>query len=359
VAQDSCAVRPWPIKVERRQASRYFGIDNIVAMTFWYRQCRPRSQATDHRKCCDVLRIVQFPSCPRPCFLCRTGQYSTGKSALKALLHHPLPRIILQYRSLSARVHEMYERIRDAGTAAAPASGRAAASADAAAAASGLVRLRPTWLQTHTRSGRLSIDGVPLQNVSNGIEYKLHDTVAALQHGEQTHDFSDDEELGSDDAADDAGAAEEAQAHAVAATAAASAAPTAAAPGGAQCGPEPSAADKHKPTTQPEQQQQQVALRFASVRCAFVASPGCVILGADYCQVLSVGIPCTIIAQLSTVDSWQNIVMSSAVHWCGHCLVVVTTTSLAHRVLHDMPSFMQPSSLPIAQYRRQAYNQQY
>lgn len=215
--------------------------------------------------------------------------YSTGKSALKALLHHPLPRIILQYRSLSARVYEMYERIRDAQTAAAAlASGKAAASADAAAAASDLVRLRATWLQTHTCSGRLSVDGVPLQNVSNGIAYKLHGAVAALQPGEQTHDFSDDE-LGSDDDADDAGAAEE-EAREITATAAGSAAAAAALGGVAQGGPEPSAADKHKPTAQPQQQQQQdqdqqVDLRFASVRFAFVASPGCVILGADYCQI--------------------------------------------------------------------------
>lgn len=216
--------------------------------------------------------MLAVPNC------CRSGRFSTDKSALKSLMgQHPLPGIILQFRKLAKNMSEMHSRIQDAAVAAAAAAnassrGRAAAADDAAAAAAGIVRVRAQWMQTCHASGRLSSatrkgskrgngssEAPPsLQCVANNIQYELHATVTvtAAQLG---GGYVDSDEECSDNHSDTENAA--------AATAGTAAAGTAA--GGSSAVPQ-------------QQQQQQYT---ASVRAGFVAPPGCVILGADYCQI--------------------------------------------------------------------------
>jgi hypothetical protein len=199
---------------------------------------------------------------------------------------HPLPGIILQFRKLAKNMNEMHSRIQDAAAAAAAAAGassrgKTAAAEDAAAAAAGLVRVRAQWMQTCHASGRLSSatrkgskrgsvssEAPPsLQCVANNIQYQLYTTVTAAaartggRYADSDAECSDDDSDGEDAAAaDNIGQSTP------------SAAAAAAAKGLAEVVP-----------SDPQQQQQHV--HMASVRAGFVAPPGCVILGADYCQI--------------------------------------------------------------------------
>jgi hypothetical protein len=210
---------------------------------------------------------------------CSSGNLSTDKAALKALAtQHPLPSIILQYRKLQHNLSEMFRRINEANTAAATAAagadtgamsvGRATAADDAAAAAAGLVRVRGHWLQTCPASGRLSSEDPSLQTVAKDTQYDLYGVVGLAPAGS-----CPDSDAESDDGWDDAAEA-----------AAGEGAAGAAAGGGGEQGPtgRPTAVAN---AAQQQQQQQQVKVCTASVRSAFVAPPGCVILAADYCQI--------------------------------------------------------------------------
>jgi hypothetical protein len=203
---------------------------------------------------------------------------------------HPLPGIILQFRKLAKNMSEMHSRIQDAAAAASAAAaavvassrGKAAAADDAAAAAAGLVRVRGQWMQTCHASGRLSSatrkgskrgngssEAPPsLQCVANNIQYELHTTVTVTAARTGGGYADSDAECSEDDSDGEAAAAAEG----VCQSAPSAAAAAAAAAGLAEVGP-----------SEPQQQQQHV--HTASVRAGFVAPPGCVILGADYCQI--------------------------------------------------------------------------
>ena len=202
----------------------------------------------------------RFVPCCAVFFVRRSGKYSTDKAALKALMdQHPLPGIILQFRKLAKNMSEMHARIQDSANAAAAAGnsrGAAAAADDAAVAAAGLVRVRGQWLQTCHASGRLSSEEPSLQCVANNIQYEMNSTIAAAQPDTYADSDNEDNDNGEADA-----------------------------PSRPSAGPAAAGPSACQPQQQQQQQQQGMQVYTASVRSGFVAPPGCVILGADYCQI--------------------------------------------------------------------------
>jgi hypothetical protein len=179
----------------------------------------------------------------------------------------------------------MHERIKDgvaalaaaAAAATCGAAGRAHAADNAAAAAAGLVRVRGHWLQTCSASGRITSQLPSLQTANKDIQFTIQAEGAAGQvdaaYVDSDADDSDEEQDCEGNAAAAAAGGRSARSSATTAVAAVTAAAQA------------MQADQQQQQQQQQQQPEAGLMYTASVRAGFVASPGCVILGADYCQI--------------------------------------------------------------------------
>jgi DNA polymerase theta len=147
---------------------------------------------------------------------CSGGEQSTSSEVLQALAaQHALPGIILQHRklhklktgfmnSLGAKLAELQQQQQRAlasdsncynaaqgGAAAAvvPAGpcalldeGCSAVTSDSSSSSSSIVRIRGSFLQTNTATGRLSMDDPALQTIPRPVDFQLELPAAVSQH---------------------------------------------------------------------------------------------------------------------------------------------------------------------------------
>lgn len=247
----------------------------------------------------------------------RGGKLSTSADVLEQLAsQHPLPGIILQHRklaklqdgflkTLSSKVAELAQQQRmaeqgwwghaagAAGTAPAGPSALLATSSSGSSAGEdagaghiadaasgkreGLVRLRGSFLQTNTATGRLSMDDPPLQTIPRPVDFQLE-----LPDSQQA---------------------------------------AAAAAGGAEA-----AGGVLSPGSAVRLQQHQV-----NIRSAFVAPPGCVMLSADYAQIelRLVGA----VGRLGTAWASNSVSSKGGVRAAADCNVAMPSNNL---MCHDL-----------------------
>jgi hypothetical protein len=144
---------------------------------------------------------------------CSGGEQSTSSEVLQALAaQHPLPGLILQHRklhklktgfmnSLGTKLAELQQQQRAAASgshgytagAMSPAGPcalldedcsavtRDSSAADSGSSSSGIVRIRGSFLQTNTATGRLSMDDPALQTIPRPVDFQLELPAAASQ----------------------------------------------------------------------------------------------------------------------------------------------------------------------------------
>lgn len=173
--------------------------------------------------CCDAFNWSSLRCCTLLLPCCRGGERSTSSEVLQALAtQHPLPGLILQHRklhklktgfmnSLGAKLAQLQQQQQRAaaasgagclsaadGTPAGPCAlldGECTIEPHNDSSSSGLVRIRGSFLQTNTATGRLSMDDPALQTMPRPLDFTLEGAppTAAAAANRSSSSFSDDD----------------------------------------------------------------------------------------------------------------------------------------------------------------------